>query len=214
MDIYWYGQALFKLKGKGATVVIDPYESDFVGFKVPKDLEADVVLITHQHQDHNNSSLVPGQPMVFSGPGEYEVKGVVITGVQSFHDNQEGKERGLNTIYQLNIDGLNVVHLGDLGQHKLTEEQINQIGQVDILLIPVGGVYTINGKEATEIIAELEPKIIIPMHYAVPGLKFPLEEVDKFKKEMGAEEVVPQAKLSMTKEKLPEEPMVVVLNKV
>lgn len=213
MDIYWYGQALFKLKGKTATVVVDPFDPEFVGLKLPKDLEADVVLVTHQHQDHNNASAIPGDPLVFSGPGEYEVKGVVITGVSSYHDNEGGRVRGLNTIYQLSIDGLNITHLGDLGQYKLTEEQINQIGQVDILLIPVGGVYTINSKQAVEIVAQLEPRIIIPMHYLIPGLKFPLEEVDKFQKEMGAEEAAPQAKLSITKEKLPEEPLVVVLNK-
>lgn len=213
MEVTWYGQALFKLKGKNSTVVMDPYEADFVGFKVPKDLVADTVLISHSHQDHNNADLVSGSPMVFAGPGEYEVKDVVITGISSFHDNEGGRERGLNTIYQIIMDGLNIVHLGDLGQFKLTEEQVTQIGQVDILMIPVGGIYTINSKQAAEIVAQLEPKIIIPMHYGVEGLKFPLEGVDKFLKEMGAENVTPQAKLTITKEKLPAEPMVVVLSK-
>lgn len=214
MDIYWYGQALFRIKGKTASVVVDPYDADFVGLKAPKMEEADIVLVTHQHRDHNYTSLVSGPSMVFSGPGEYEVKGAVITGISSFHDNSKGQERGLNTIYQIFMEGLNVVHLGDLGQDKLTEEQILAIGQTDILMIPVGGTYTINSKQAAEIVSQLEPKIIIPMHYGIPELKFPLEEVDKFLKEMGAEEVVPQPKLSITKDKLPDEPTVVVLSKI
>ena len=213
MDIYWYGQACFKLKGQVATVVIDPFESDFVGLKLPKDLEADVVLVTHGHQDHNNVASVAGDPASFSWPGEYEVKGVVITGISSFHDNSRGSERGLNTIYHLFVDGLNIVHLGDFGQSKLEEDQIQALGQIDILLIPVGGVYTISFKEAAEIVAQLEPKIIIPMHYKIDGLKFELDGVDKFLKEIGAENAVPVLKLSISKDKLPEEPQVVVLSK-
>lgn len=226
MDIYWYGQACFKIKGKTATVVIDPFDPDFTGLKLPKDLSADVVLSTHDHQDHNNIQVVVsssgGQPLVFKDPGEYEVAGVVITAVSSFHDNSGGSERGSNTIFNLFMDGLDIVHLGDLGQSRLTEEQIAQIGQADILLIPVGSVYTINAKAASDIVSQLEPKIIIPMHYKpslpsgdgkIEGLKFELEPVDNFLKEMGAETVSPQPKLSISKDRLPEEPQVVVLSK-
>lgn len=214
MDIYWHGQACFKLKGKTVTVILDPFYPDFTGLKLPKDLQGDVVLVTHQHQDHNNASAVEGNPMVFAGPGEYEVKGVVITGVSAYHDNSEGKERGQNTIFHVLIDGLNIVHVGDLGQNKLSEDQLQEIGQTDILLIPVGSVYTINAKQATEIVSQLEPKIIIPMHYLIPNLKFELEGVDKFLKEMGVEGADPLPKLSITKEKLPEEPQVMVLKPV
>jgi len=218
MDIYWYGQACFKLKGKNATVIIDPYDPDFTGLKLPKDLSSDVVLITHDHRDHNNSKAVSatssdGVPMVFDKPGEYEVSRVVITGISSFHDNSNGSERGMNTIFHLLFDNLDIVHLGDLGQSKLTEEQVAEIGQTDILLIPVGSVYTIDSKAASEIVSQLEPKIIIPMHYKIDGLKFELEGVESFLKEMGAEGVVPVPKLSITKDKLPEEPQVIVLNK-
>lgn len=217
MDIYWGGQALFRIKGKTATIIIDPYDGEFTGLKLPKDLSADVVLSTHNHQDHNNVTAVtapPGEtPMVFKEPGEYEVKGVVITGISSFHDQSFGSERGANTIFHLMFDNLNIVHLGDLGQTKLTEQQLNQIGEVDILLVPVGSVYTIDGKVASDIVAQLEPKIIIPMHYFIEGLKFQLDGVDKFLKEMGVEGVVAQPKLSITKERLPEEPQVVVLSK-
>lgn len=217
MDIYWYGQACFKLKGKNATVVIDPFDPDFVGLKLPKDLTSDIVLVTHDHHDHNNAQAVAGQDgkvAEFNKPGEYEVSSVVVTGINSFHDNSEGSQRGLNTIFHMLFDNLDIVHLGDLGQVRLSEEQIAQIGVTDILLIPVGSVYTIDSKAASDIVAQLEPKIIIPMHYKIDGLKFELEPVDNFLKEMGAEGVVPQPKFSITKEKLPEEPQVVVLSKI
>lgn len=214
MDILWYGQACFKLKGKNASVIIDPFDPEFTGLKVPKEFEADIVLKTHDHQDHNNVLAVSGTPRIFEGPGEYESKSVVVTGISSFHDDSKGSERGLNTIYNVMIDGLNIVHLGDLGQSSLTEDQVNEIGVVDILLIPVGSIYTIDAKAAASIVAQLEPKIIIPMHYGgIPGLKFPLDPVDKFLKEMGAENTAPIAKLFISKDKLSEEPQVILLAK-
>ena len=165
--------------------------------------------------DNADAITLPGgiKPMVFKDPGEYEVAGVVITGINSFHDDSEGTERGKNIIFHLIFDGLNIVHLGDLGQTKLTEEQITQIGQVDILIVPVGSIYTINGKAAAAIVSQLEPKIIIPMHYKIEGLKFELEGAEGFLKEMGVENVIPQPKLSISKDKLPEEPQVVILSK-
>lgn len=213
MDIIWYGQACFKLKGKNASVIIDPYDTEFTGLKIPKDFEADIALKTHDHKDHNNISSISGA-IAFDGPGEYESKGIVITGISSFHDNSKGSERGINTIYNVIVDGLNIVHLGDLGQSSLTEGQIQEIDVTDILLIPVGGVYTIDAKTAVGIVSQLEPKIIIPMHYGgLPGLKFPLDPVENFLKEMGAEGVTPVPKLSAVKDKLPEEPTVILLNK-
>ena len=151
--------------------------------------------------------------MAFRDPGEYEVAGVVVTGIASYHDDSSGSERGLNTIFHLMFDGLNLVHLGDLGQSKLSEEQIAKIGQTDVLFIPVGSTYTIDGKVASDIVSQLEPKIVIPMHFFTEGLKFQLDPVDKFLKEMGVENIVAQPKLSITKDKLPEEPQVVVLSK-
>ncbi len=218
MDIYWLGQACFKLKGKNVTVLLDPFDPDFTGVKLPKDLSAEVVLTSHSHKDHNNTQAITSSPsgalpMAFSEPGEYEVGGVVITGIESFHDESSGSQRGKNTIFHMLFDNLNIVHLGDLGQSKLTEEQITQIGDVDILLIPVGSIFTINGKVASDIVSQLEPKIIIPMHYYIEGLKFQLDGVDKFLKEMGAESVIPAPKLSITKDRLPEESMVVLLSK-
>jgi L-ascorbate metabolism protein UlaG (beta-lactamase superfamily) len=217
MDIWWGGQSLFKIKGKHASVVIDPFDSEFTGLKLPKDLVADVVLVSHEHKDHNNSqaATTPGGvfPMSFTRPGEYEIAGAVTTAIDSFHDNKNGEERGRNTIFHLMLDGLNIVHLGDLGQLELTEDQVAKIGAVDILLVPVGSVYTIDAKAAASIVSQLEPRIIIPMHYKIEGLKFELEGVEGFLKEMGAESVVAQPKLSITKDKLPEEPSVVLLSK-
>lgn len=212
MDIYWYGQALFKLKGKLASVVIDPFDPEFVGLKLPKDLTADIAISTHDHKDHSNLAAVTGGPVLITGPGEYEIKGVAVTGVSVFHDASEGSERGKNTVFNINIEGLNVVHLGDLG-HVLTETQVQDIGTVDILLIPVGGNFTIDAKVASEVVSQLEPRIIIPMHYGMEGLKFTLDPVDNFLKEMGVENLEPQPKFVISKDKLPDEPQTVVLSK-
>lgn len=213
MEIVWYGQACFKIKGKSATVVIDPFDPEFTGLKLPKDLEAQIVLTTHPHKDHSNIEAVAGNPLVITGPGEYEAAGVSINGVAAFHDGKEGLERGKITIYHLLMDGINIVHLGDLG-HVLTEEQTSEIDEADILMIPVGdGGATINSEAAAKVVSQLEPKIIIPMHYAVPGLKFEFEGVEPFLKEMGAENIEPQPKLVITKDKLPDETSTVVLSK-
>ena len=211
MDITHLGHASFKLKGKVTAVVTDPYDPS-IGLKFPK-VEADIVTTSHDHRDHNATSQVGGDPFVVAGPGEYEIKGVRIVGVPSFHDEKKGAERGKNTIYNIKIDNLSVCHLGDLGQSELGSEQLDSIGQVDILLIPVGGVYTIDASVAAKIAASLEPKIVIPMHYADTGNNLQLEPVEKFLKEMGAEKTEPLAKLSITGDKLPEELTVTLLEK-
>lgn len=219
MDITFLGQASFKLKGKNATVVTDPYDSS-IGLKFPK-TSADIITISHDHPDHNAASLVEGEPFKVEGPGEYEIKEVKIVGVSSFHDNKGGKERGKNIIFNMKIDGLWLCHLGDLGQSELTNIQTEAIGGVDVLLVPVGGVYTIEVSEAAKIAAELEPKVVIPMHFADPlaervsgDSNIELEPVDKFLKEMGTEKVERQPKISLKKEHLPEELTVMLLNKV
>lgn len=212
MDIYFYGQACVKLKGKSATVFIDPYKEEFTGLKLPKDLSADMAISTHDHDDHNNLGAITDTVLKITGPGEYEVKGVSVTGVGTFHDKESGAQRGKNTIYNISIDGLNVVHLGDLG-HTLSEEAVDELGATDILLVPVGGVYTIDAKTASDVVTQLEPKIVIPIHYKIGGLKFELDPVENFLKEMGFENTESLQKLSITKDKLPEEMQVVVLSK-
>lgn len=209
MDIVHIGHSCFKIRGKQATLVTDPFSPEFTGLKFPK-IEADIVTISHNHEDHNQVALVGASPQVFSGPGEYEVKGVKILGIATFHDSSAGSERGKNTVFQIQMDGLTLVHLGDLGE-KLTTSQVEALNGIDILLVPVGGVYTIDGKNAAAVVAQLEPRIVIPMHYGVPGLKYQLDPLDKFLKEMGKETIQPQPKLVISKDKLPEEMGIIVL---
>jgi len=216
VDIWFYGQACFKVKGRSASLVFDPYDASFTGLS-PLKLEADIVCVSHDHADHNHVESVRGPegslPFVISAPGEYEISSVNIVGIGSFHDEHEGKEQGKNIIYQAIVDEVNIVHLGDLGQKKLTQAQVEEISACDVLLIPVGGVYTINAKDAPDIIAQLEPRIIVPMHYFLPHLKFNLDPVDKFLSSYGKEKVEPQSKLSLSKERLPEESEIVILAK-
>lgn len=214
MDVTYLGHSSFKLRGKAATVVCDPYDSAIVGLKFPKHTTADIVTISHEHQDHNFVSDLEGTPKVVRGPGEYEIAGVAIVGLGVYHDNEKGAQRGRNTIYRIEIDGLSVVHLGDLG-HALSAEEVENLDGVDILLVPVGGFYTIDAETAAALVHEVEPRIVIPMHFHRPELDQKafgsLTPVATFLKEMGKEEVVPQPKLSITKDKLPEELQVVVL---
>ena len=212
MEINWLGQSAFKIKGKTATVVTDPFDPQMLGIKLPK-VEADIVTISHDHGDHNNLDGVSGYSFVATGPGEYEIKGVAFVGIASWHDAKDGAERGKNTIFTFNVDGVRVCHLGDLGQEALTDTQVEEIGQVDILMIPVGGVYTIDAATAAKVVAQLEPRIVIPMHYLDPELKLELEPVENFLKEMGKEDVTAQPKLVVTAEKLPEELEVAVLQR-
>lgn len=209
MDITYLGHSSFKLKGKGASVVTDPYSNE-TGLKYPK-VEADIVTISHEHPDHNNSTGVGGDPKIINGAGEYEIGGVSIFGVPSYHDEKGGEERGRNTIYVINIDGVNVCHLGDLG-HKLTSTELDEIGTVHVLLIPVGGVYTIDAGQAVEVVSQLEPSIVIPMHYNTPGLKYELGSVEDFLKEIGTEPLR-DAKFTVTVTTLPETMQVVVLER-
>ncbi len=215
IDIWWYGQACFRIKGRNTTIVVDPYDANFTGLS-PLKVEGDVVCITHDHEDHNNAQAVKGtsdakSPFVTSGPGEYEISGVNIVGVSSFHDNKEGEERGKNTVYKITIDDVDFVHLGDLGQKKLTQVQIETLSSCDVLFIPVGGVYTISAGDVPDIISAIEPKIIVPMHYKVAKLKFDLDPVSKFLEVMGKEKLEPISKLSISKEKLPQEVEIAVL---
>ncbi|HSX57760.1 MAG TPA: MBL fold metallo-hydrolase [Candidatus Saccharimonadales bacterium] len=211
MEISYLGHASFKLKGKNATVVVDPFDPK-IGLKFPK-VEADIVASTHSHFDHNAISSVGGSPYVIEGPGEYEVKGIEIVGVASWHDNKEGAERGKNTIYNFKIDKINIAHLGDLGQTTLTEPQVEEIGNVDVLLLPVGGFFTIDASEANKIASQLEPKIIIPMHFKGDSTVSELADVDKFLKEIGKENIEAVPKLVVTPDKLPEETQVVLLSR-
>jgi L-ascorbate metabolism protein UlaG (beta-lactamase superfamily) len=200
MDITWLGHSCFRLKGSHATVITDPY-SPGLGYSLGKPT-ARIVTVSHEHPGHSYIEGVGGQPRVVSRPGEYEISDVLIIGIATFHDGEGGKKRGKNTVFLMEIDEIAVCHLGDLG-HVLTSEQIEDIGNVDVLMLPVGGVSTINAPMAAEVVRQLEPKIVIPMHYKTPVLKRELETVDRFLKEIGAKQVASQPKLSVNKSNLP-----------
>jgi len=215
--IYWAGQSCFQIsvsnsRDHSADIVIDPYDED-AGLKLPN-LSADILLVSHDHHDHNYIKGVKGTPFLVAGPGEYEVKGVFIQGIPSFHDDKEGKERGQNTIYVIEAEDMRFCHLGDLGQNQLTDEQLEKIDSVDVLMIPVGGEYTIDSSEAQKIIGQIEPRIVIPMHYALPKslgrsptgeAKSKLDDISKFLKTMGKPSVVAQDKLIVKESTMPKE---------
>lgn len=215
MHITWHGQSFFQIqssqsKGGQTSLAIDPFDQS-VGLKVPS-FSADILLITHEHGDHSNKKAIRGEPFVIETPGEYEIKEIFIHGIPSFHDDTEGKDRGKNTIYVIEMEEMRLCHLGDLGQKELTPDQLEKIGDVDILMIPVGGNYTLDAKEANHVISQIEPRIVIPMHYHIPQVKIKIEGVDKFLKEVGKKSVVPQSKLLIKKKDLvSEETQVVVL---
>lgn len=214
MIITWQGHSCFKMQDKigpdGVTVVTDPFGKEF-GLKVPS-FEADIVTSSHDHDDHNNVSALRGNPFVINCAGEYDIKNVLIEGVDSFHDEQEGAERGKNIIFRFEIEDISIVHLGDLGK-VLDSAQLEKLAGTDVLLIPVGGKYTINAKQAVEVISQVEPRIIIPMHYKTDDLKIEgLDEVDKFIKEMGITPTY-EDKLKISKRDLPSEEMELVILK-
>jgi L-ascorbate metabolism protein UlaG (beta-lactamase superfamily) len=167
MEISYLGHSCFKLRGKHGTVICDPYQ-DSIGFSLPT-TSGDIVTISHDHYDHNAADRVKGtarreKPFIITSPGEYEVGGISVFGIQTFHDAHEGIERGNNLVFTVFMDYITVCHLGDLG-HELQEKHVQEIGTVDVLLIPVGGVYTINAETAVKVINELNPSYVIPMHY-------------------------------------------------
>ena len=215
MNIIWHGQSCFEIvatpaKNSQVKIIIDPF-SEEAGLKVPK-LEADILLLTHNHQSRNSVSAVSGNPFLISDPGEYEIKNIFIQGISSFTNNKKEKEKGENTIYTIETEDLKICHLGDLEQKELNEEQLEDIDDIDILMIPVGGTDTVSAKEALRIMAQVEPKITIPMHYALPKLKVKLDGLDKFLKPLGIKSVIPESKLSIKQKDISsEEAKIVVL---
>jgi L-ascorbate metabolism protein UlaG (beta-lactamase superfamily) len=208
MEISWLGHSCFHLRGKNVTLITDPF-SPQLGHSLGK-VSAPIVTISHNHPGHNSVESISGDPRIVRGPGEYEISDVLITGVASYHDDKHGQELGRNTIYIIHMDDLVICHLGDLG-HVLQEEQLEEVADADILLVPIGGQHTINAAQAAEVISQVEPHIVIPMHYSNPTGDAP-NSLDKFCREMGIEAINPQPKLSMTRSTLPAETQVVVLS--
>ena len=183
MEITHIGHSCFLIKGKKVSLVVDPYNPEITGFKMPKQT-AKILLNTHDHEDHSFNKQVNFERLI-NTPGEFEIDDVYITGIPTFHDNKEGEERGKNIVFQIEIEGISIVHLGDLG-HELNEKSISKMGKVDVLLVPVGGHYTIDSFVASKVISSLEPAIVIPMHYRTEdSSQKDLDEVSKFLHEMG-----------------------------
>ncbi|RRR75806.1 MAG: Zn-dependent hydrolase [Candidatus Viridilinea halotolerans] len=206
-DIQYLGHACFRLRGRDGIVICDPY-TRAIGMDIGRPT-AHIVTVSHDHDDHNNSAQV--RPMrerlfVVEGPGEYEVGGIMIAGVLTYHDKAKGAELGRNIVYVIHIDDIVFCHLGDLG-HELSQGQIEAIGSVDVLFVPVGGGETIGPAEAINVISQLQPRVVIPMHYASPQLSFdyPLAPLERFTLELGHKEFTLEDKLSLSASGLPAE---------
>jgi len=210
MVIKWLGHACFCISSQeGTRILMDPFDSS-VGYPVPS-VDADIVTTSHSHHDHNYTQAAKGDFEVIDKPGTYNVKGIEIKGTSTFHDGEGGKKRGTNTVFTLNVDGLRVCHLGDLG-HTLTDEQVKDIGNVDILLVPVGGFFTIDASQAATVAEQLGPKVIIPMHYKTEVINFPIAGVEEFTRIMGGFSKVDSQEISISKENIDKLSKVVVLN--
>ncbi|HOI69254.1 MAG TPA: MBL fold metallo-hydrolase [Methanothrix sp.] len=211
MKISWLGHSCFRIEdGSGRVVVTDPFD-EAVGYPLPK-TKADVVTISHDHHDHNNVRTLKGNPAVVRGPGKKAAAGIEFRGIASYHDDQGGKRRGKNTIFSFEMDGIRVCHLGDLG-HLLSEEDAAALGEVDVLMIPVGGVYTLDAGGAKKVVGQIRPKVVIPMHFMTPALTFKVESADRFLSGQRVER--PGHTLEVSKETLPkggEGPLIVLLD--
>lgn len=178
MKIRWYGHACFLFTSKyGIKILTDPFDKS-VGYPIPE-IEPTIVTTSHEHFDHNAVNLLKGKFEVLKGIVEKEELGIKIKSISSYHDESLGSKRGENYIFIFTVDGINIAHLGDLG-HVLSKEDVEKLGEIDILCIPVGGVYTVDANQAVNIVEKVNPKIVIPMHYKTPNLKFDLAPVDTF----------------------------------
>jgi len=207
-EIIWQGLASFRLRGKDATIVADPFDRGW-GLEVPHP-RADIVTVTRNDPRFNAVGVVKGDPRVLQAPGEYEVKGIFLTGVGTFADAKKGAERGKNTIFVYELDDLVIAHLGSLG-HVLSAEQAEALSNVSVLLVPVGDPDGLSPERAAEVIAQVEPPIVVPMMYKTGPETLPLDPLERFAKEMGLKDWQPLEKLVLKSTDLPETTQVVVL---
>lgn len=210
MEITWYGHSCFRLTERGlATVVTDPYDANEIGYETLK-LKADIVTVSHDAPGHNFVSVVKGKSHIITGPGEFEIGSVFITGVQTNGHTKRDPDELRNTLYVFDYDGVNIAHLGDL-RRVPSQAEIEALGSVHVALVPVGGGGGLTAAKAAEVISLLEPGIVIPMHFQTPGTKLKLAPLNKFLKEMGLGEVEAQPSLKVSSTTIPEETRVVVL---
>jgi len=209
MEITWLGHSCFLIRGKEKTIITDPCHPD-LGYRLGEP-QADIVTLSHFHAGHNYIEGVANNPKQIKSPGEYEIGGIFITGIPTFHDDKKGELRGKNTIYVIEMDGITLCHLGDLG-HPLGPQLVEEIGDIDILFLPAGEVSTIPIDTAVEIVRQLEPPIVIPMHYKTEAFTGNLSLVDKFLDKMRIRELEAKPKLSITSSSLPTPTQTIVLS--
>lgn len=214
MKIKWYGHSAFLITSdQGIKLILDPYEPGAFGGQLSygkiRD-QADIVLTSHDHADHNDTKSLPGSPQVVKGSGATSIKGISIKGISTYHDPSQGSERGTNTIFNLLVDGIQICHLGDLG-HILREKEMIEIGSVDILLIPVGGFFTIDAREATRLVDQIKPRVVIPMHFKTEKCGFPIAPVEDFTRGKAGLKQPGSSEMTFTKASLPQQMEIVVL---
>jgi len=210
MTITWYGHSCFKIANQGGhlTIITDPFSKE-IGLTPPRG-NADIVTVSCDHQGHNNVASISGDSFIVDSAGEYEIKGVTIIGLLSSSDKDKAKAKSTNIIYLIEMDQIRICHLGDIDQ-SLSDSQLEKIGAVDILMIPVGGQNTIDASKAQAVVEQIEPAIIIPMHYKLKNLTVKLDAVDKFLKEMGLGQKKPVDRLTLRKKDLTNKEMEVVV---
>lgn len=209
MVITYYGLSCFKVESGKLTIAFDP-PSKNADIKPPR-FSADVVFSSHDHDRHNGVTELAGEPFIVSGPGEYETRGLMIIGSPSFHDGNQGSKKGLNTIYTVEMEDMRICHLGDLGTTELDGDTIEAIGEVDILFVPTGGGDVLDPEEAVKVINQIEPKIVIPMHYAIAKTPIKGEDVKEFLTAFGEKGVKSEEKLTIKRKELPEDGMKIVV---
>lgn len=215
MNITWYGHNCFKLQNKDITLITDPFDKK-IGLKPPIG-GADIVTISQNHFGYNNSETIKNNPFIIDNAGEYEVKKTTIRGISSYYNDEKGQIKDSNIIYVIEIDDMKICHLGNFNQDTLSNKQIEEIGQIDILLIPVGGTFTIDWKKSSTIINQIEPRIIIPMHYKIKGITGDLTQmdtIDNFCKENSVSEKDALEKFNIKKNDLPQDEAKIILMKI
>ena len=215
MKIKWYGHAAFKITTDGnVTIIIDPYQSGAFGGALSYgkiDESADIVLTSHDHDDHNYRKDIKGTYKHFNKAGTYHEKGLTIEALPCYHDPSQGKERGSNMIFVIEADGLRLAHMGDLG-HTLTKDIIKKMGNIDIVMLPVGGFYTIDADEATKVMRDMNPKITIPMHFKTEKCDFPIAGIDVFTSGKKGIKNINEYEIEVAKEGLPKESEIIVMH--
>jgi L-ascorbate metabolism protein UlaG (beta-lactamase superfamily) len=210
VKIKWLGHSCFLITSQsGVRILTDPFDES-VGYPLPE-VEADIVTVSHGHFDHNYTQAVKGNFSLVDKVGEHSINGVNIKGVFTYHDKNQGKDRGSNIVFNITVDGINICHCGDLG-HILTQQHADEIGRVDVLMLPVGGVFTVDTEEAYEVVKVLKPAVTIPMHFKTDALTFSVDGVNKFLALAGGGEMAAKQEIEVTAENLKTLSNVIVLN--